>query len=259
MIELSGGVYRLESRQCLTTIVITIAGICYLLLYAQVHGESPFSSFSSFISPQSPGLRMLQWWVCGLSISIAVSGIWIPSERVFECHPDQSNRFYGSIFVQLFFVAWVVDVACFSHQVDWNEQFLCLLFCIVFLSLLTLLFLLMHYSQFSSSSLVIPIMITNVLICFCVPGLIRSFHRLLPSLNILSSASSFPLYILFHDLLPLPFLRILSLGKKIFDLVYFVKDVPFLSLIHYSVLILFVELLAKFVSFLVSSFHLTLV
>ena len=88
--------YQLETRQFLTTIIVTIAGICYLMLYAQVHGESPFSSFSSFLYPQSPGLRMLQWWVCGLSISIVVSSISIPSERLFECHPDQSNRFFGS-------------------------------------------------------------------------------------------------------------------------------------------------------------------
>ncbi len=88
--------YQLETRQFLTTIFITIAGICYLMLYAQVHGESPFSSFSCFLYPQSPGLRMLQWWVCGLSISIVVSSISIPSERLFECHPDQSNRFFGS-------------------------------------------------------------------------------------------------------------------------------------------------------------------
>ena len=95
-IESSVGMYQLETRQFLTTIFITIAGICYLMLYAQVHGESPFSSFSCFLYPQSPGLRMLQWWVCGLSISIVVSSISIPSERLFECHPDQSNRFFGS-------------------------------------------------------------------------------------------------------------------------------------------------------------------
>lgn len=147
-----------------------------------------------------------------------------------------------------------MDVACFSHQVDWNEQILCLLFCIVFLSLLTLLFLLLHYYQFSSSVLAIPIGITTALICFCLPGLIRSFHHLIPSFNILSDASSFPLYILFHDLLPLPFLRILSLGKKIFDLVYFVQEVYLVHLVCHRVLILFVELLVKYVSFLLLLF-----
>lgn len=86
--------YHQEIRQFLTTIVIVIATICYLMLFAQVHGESPFSSFASFINPQSPGLRILQWWVGGLSISIVLNGVSIPLERQFECHPDQSNRFF---------------------------------------------------------------------------------------------------------------------------------------------------------------------
>lgn len=131
-------------------------------------------------------------------------------------------------------VAWVVDIACFSRQVDQNEQILHLLFCLFYLSLLTLLFLLLHYYQFSSSFLSLPIVVTVSVICFCSPEFIRSFLHLIPSINILSDASSFPLYILFHDIFPLPFLRILSLGKKIFSLVYCVKEVSFPVFSHFQ-------------------------
>ena len=139
-----------------------------------------------------------------------------------------------------------------SSWLEWTDLVLIVLYCFLVSSNPSLPS--SYYYQFSSSVLAIPIGITTALICFCLPGLIRSFHHLIPSFNILSDASSFPLYILFHDLLPLPFLRILSLGKKIFDLVYFVQEVYLVHLVYHRVLILFVELLVKYVSFLLLLF-----
>lgn len=80
-----------------------VAGLCYLVVYAVVHKKSPFASWGQFLFSSSPGLRVVQWWIMGLSAFLFLGGL-IRSfssgsgyEVFLECGVEQPNRFYCTI------------------------------------------------------------------------------------------------------------------------------------------------------------------
>lgn len=80
-----------------------IAGLCYLTVYAVVHKESPFVSWAQFLFSRSPGSRVVQWWIAGLSVFLFLGGL-VRSfssgsgyEMSLECGSEQPNRFYCTI------------------------------------------------------------------------------------------------------------------------------------------------------------------
>lgn len=139
---------------------------------------------------------------------------------------------FVSVFLHLF-TEFVAKESCESWNL-WNSfeffsQFRGFLFVFAYLSLISLLFLLLYYILLTPSSIstVSLFLIDLFLLLLLLPSLLRSVSRLFPSISLLSSSLSFPLYLFLLDFLPFPAIMIISGTLKMMILVFFTEQVQF--------------------------------
>ncbi|KAK8828217.1 hypothetical protein WA538_002729 [Blastocystis sp. DL] len=209
-------------RQIVTAVDMGIAGLCYLTVYAVVHKESPFVSWAQFLFSRSPGSRVVQWWIAGLSAFLFLGGL-VRSfssgsgyEMSLECGSEQPNRFYS----------WVMDIACGSTL---HEQGLLLHFFIAvfYLAVVSLAFLLLHYLQHIqrlSNLFSLTLGGTFLFLLVSFPPFVRSVHILIQSITLLLDVVSFPLYTVLYEAFPTPLIRILSIGMKMITILYSIEQ-----------------------------------
>ena len=205
--------------------------VCYVALYSLKHDESPFSSLRRSLFPKSPGDRVIVMWIVGVfavtlfnAITTAVYSNSSSLEPQF-CASRSSDRFSCCNPSLPSIVAWVAFTVC-NEVCTTYDPLLLFLTSLLYLSCLAFLFLLSHYKQTNPSASFLPLFFLFVALVLFFPTFLRCCYYLLPSINLFSSAFSFPFVLLFHDLFPSNVVFVFSLALK---LLLFLDSTQFVS------------------------------
>lgn len=127
-----------------------------------------------------------------------------------------------------------MDIACESslRETGFLLHFLLVVF---YLSVIALAFLLLHYlqhTQRSSNLFSLGFGATFLFLLVGFPSFIRSVHILIPSITLLLDVVSYPFYMVFYEVFPMSFVRILSIGVKTITILYSIEKVSLYSPYH---------------------------
>ena len=230
-------------RSCASLIALSISGVCYLIAYRGYRNESLFISFRRwFERSKSASHRISHWWVRSFLLIALIHCMSLeespssPHSSVMNFCESAHTDYFSRLLFQIhrwLFVGFVAKEACESWE-SWStatflSQFRGFVFLFAYLSLITLLLVLLSTILLSPSSISIFYLFLIVLFLFILlfPTLLMSISRLFPLFSLLSSSLSFPFYLLFFDFLPFPAIMIISGTLKMVKLFYSIQQVGF--------------------------------